>query len=354
MAPHQSIENAYDVYSSGGLEPFFHLVDELEAGRSAVLCVVVETMGSTPQVPGAMMLCTQSGGTVGTVGGGGCLEAEVRKKARDLLLNGGAIECTLNLDHDLSVKDGMICGGTMTAVAVSIPVRRLAEFREMRDRIRHGKEAVLLLEIPGVGAESELYALHLEPSPELIIAGAGHVGVEVAWLAHRLGFAVTVLDDRADFLVPGRFPEGTKTVADDIPTALRTLDPDPLTYVVVATRGHKDDLEAITTVIRRPLRYLGMLGSRRKIVTLFKELRHRGATEEDLARVFTPIGLEIGALTPVEIALSIVAQMVQMHRQGRASRAANPLARTASPASPSSEPSCPSEPSRPTGPSAHP
>lgn len=331
MAPHQSIENAWDVFSSGGLEPFFALVDELKAGRSGVLCVVVETMGSTPQVPGAMMLCTQAGGTVGTVGGGGCLEAEVRKQARGLLLSGGAVECELRLDHDLSVKDGMICGGTMTAIAVSIGVDRAAECQGLREKIERGDEAVLVLEVPAtaVDAEPERYAVHLEPNPTVVIAGAGHVGVEVAWLAHRVGFAVTVLDDRADFLVPSRFPEGVKTIAEEIPGTLKRLEPDPLTYVVIATRGHKDDLDAITTVVRRPLRYLGMLGSRRKIVTLFKELRHRGASEDDLKRIFTPIGLDIGALTPAEIALSIVSQMVQVRRQSGHSREAVPLAESA-------------------------
>lgn len=325
MVPHQSVENAFDVYSSDGLEPFFQLVEELKAGRSAVLCVVVETMGSTPQVPGAMMLCTQAGGTVGTVGGGGCLEAEVRKQARTLLLSGGAVECNLRLDHDLSVKDGMICGGTMTAIAVSIPAERAAECQDLREKTVRGEEAVLVLEVPDNSGSSERYAIHLEPSPAVFVAGAGHVGVEVAWLAQRLGFAVTVLDDRADFLVASRFPEGVKTIADDIPATLRRLELDPLAYVIIATRGHKDDLEAISTVVRRPLRYLGMLGSRRKIVTLFKELRHRGASEEDLARICTPIGLDIGALTPTEIALSIVSQMVQVRRKTLSSRVASAL-----------------------------
>ena len=330
MTSHKSTGNPLDVYASGGLEPFFHLVEELNAGRSAVLCVVVETIGSAPQVPGAMMLCTQAGHTVGTVGGGGCLEAEVRKQARGLLLGGGAVKCRLRLDHDLSVKDGMICGGAMTAITVSIPTERAAECQEIRRRVECGEEALLVLEVPEKtlpeGAKSsppsstELYAIHLEPNPEVIVAGAGHVGVEVAWLAHRSGFAVTVLDNRADFLVPSRFPVGVRTIADEIPETLEKLKPGPSAYVIIATRGHKDDLEAIASVVLRPLRYLGMLGSKRKILTLFKELRRHGASEEDLARICTPIGLDIGALTPPEIALSIVSQMVSVRRQGRNTR----------------------------------
>ena len=280
----------------------------------AVLCVVVGTVGSTPQVAGAMMLYTQAGSTFGTVGGGGCLEAEVRTQARSLILAGGSITCRLRLDHDLSVRDGMICGGEMTAIVVSVSPDRATECLEVCERVRRGEPVDWRLEATD-GHRMQAYAIHLEPNPSVIIAGAGHVGVEVAWQAQRVGFAVTILDDRADFLLPERFPPGATTIVGPIPETLERLAQNQASYVVIATRGHKDDLEAITMVVRRPLRYLGMLGSRRKIVTLFKELRRAGATDQDLARISTPIGLDLGAETPAEIALSIVAQMVLIRRR---------------------------------------
>ena len=306
-------EGVQHVVASGGLEPFYHVVDELTAGRPAVICVIVKTSGSTPQVAGSMMACDQAGRSVGTVGGGGCLEAVVRRQAWDLLLGGGSRKTVLTLNHDVSVRDGMICGGEMTAALVSLAPERAQELQQLRALAEAGHEAVLSLE---VSAQSgvEVYAVQLISNPGLVIAGAGHVGVEVAWVAQRIGFAVKVIDDRPDMLIKSRFPDGIETLCGPIPDTLAGLQLTPAEYVVICTRGHRDDLDAIAAIIKRPLAYLGMLGSKRKIITLFKELRHLGASEEELARIRTPIGLKFGAQTPQEIAVSIAAELIQVRR----------------------------------------
>ncbi|MBU1109549.1 MAG: XdhC family protein [Candidatus Riflebacteria bacterium] len=306
-------EGVQHVVASGGLEPFYHVVDELTAGRAAVLCVIVKTSGSTPQVTGSMMACDQAGRSIGTVGGGGCLEAAVRRQAWDLLLGGGSLKTVLALNHDVSVRDGMICGGEMTAALVSVAPERAQELELLSAQAREGHEAILLLEVP-TQSGVEFYAVHLIASPSLVIAGAGHVGIEVAWVAQRIGFAVRVIDDRPDMLVKSRFPDGVETLCGQIPDILADLQLTPAEYVVICTRGHRDDLDAISAVIKRPLAYLGMLGSKRKIITLFKELSHLGASEEELARIRTPIGLKFGAQTPQEIAVSIAAELISVRR----------------------------------------
>lgn len=304
-----------EVVASGGLEPVFHAAAELAAGRNCVLCLVIDTIGSTPQVKGAMMACDLAGRTVGTIGGGGCLEAQVKRQSWDLLLNGGFCRLDLSLDHDVSVKDGMICGGSMTVIAVNLCPESAQIWQDACALINAGQEADLPLNFDSETSEGRI-ALHLVPDPVLIIAGAGHVGVEVAWVAARIGFAVTIIDDRPELTVSARFPEKTTALCGNIPELLARMPLRASDYVVIATRGHRDDLDALVAVASRPLKYLGLLGSRRKIITLFKELRHLGVKEPDLQKIFTPIGLGIGAQTPSEIAVAIGAQLVMIRRIG--------------------------------------
>ncbi|MCH7871618.1 MAG: XdhC family protein, partial [Planctomycetes bacterium] len=157
----------------------------------------------------------------------------------------------------------------------------------------------------------------VESAPRLLIAGAGHIGRLLAGLAVPLGFDVHVIDDRADYANPQRLPPPVQTTAGPIEAALAQLAPDANTYVVIVTRGHKHDEKALQAVLGSPAKYIGMIGSRRKVAVTFDDLKHAGATDEQLARVHAPIGLSIGAVTTEEIAVSIVAQLVSIRRCDR-------------------------------------
>lgn len=305
-----SIQNK--IIASGGLEPFFHVVDELVAGRQAVLSVVVDTQGSTPQVIGAMISNDLAGRVTGTVGGG-CLEAAVKNKANRLLFDGGAIKYSLTLDHDPSVRDGMICGGTLSVVSAMISPDLKDSWVKARDMIKKRENAQITLSIDNEG-KTEEFCITLGLKPRLFIAGAGHVGIELAWLADRIDFDVTMIDDRADMLVKDRFPSQVSTKRGIIDEVLAQTDLTEKDYVVIATRGHRDDLDCITGIINKKLTYLGMLGSKKKIITIFNELRHRGAEESFLDAINTPIGLSINSQTPAEIAVSIAAEIIAVRR----------------------------------------
>ncbi len=303
---------------------FEQLVTRLRAGERVALCTLVRARGSTPQETGARMLVTQAGEILGTLGGG-CVEAEVRRRALELLLAGRSALLTFRLDHDYGWDDGLICGGTMDvqvqsllspaqadpfdAIARSVAARQPAEFR-----FTYTTDA----------GEERQYTETLAPAPLLLIAGAGHVGHALATVGTGLGFEVSVVDDRPEFLSPERFPAARSLLAGDIETELARFPIDPHTYVVVVTRGHKNDGRALAAVIRSPARYLGLIGSKRKILTILSDLAAQGVPAEILARVHAPIGLEIGAITVPEIALSIAAELVAV-RRGRAFQPAEPM-----------------------------
>jgi len=155
------------------------------------------------------------------------------------------------------------------------------------------------------------------PEPLLVIAGGGHIGQALAHQASLVGFDVTVVDDRAEFTDPALYPDGTRAVCDDIPSRIAELSVGSDTFVVVVTRGHKLDAETLEACIHAPAAYVGMIGSRRKVSLLRENFIGTGlASEEEFDRVFTPIGLDIGAVTVPEIAASIVAELIAVRRKG--------------------------------------
>ena len=154
----------------------------------------------------------------------------------------------------------------------------------------------------------------LDPSPRLLVVGAGHVSQHVARMAADVGFRVHVLDDRETFANRDRFPSAADVMVADIAAFLAAADLPPAAYVVVVTRGHTHDLAAMRALAGRPLRYVGMIGSRAKVARIFDALAGEGAPAEWIARVHAPIGLQIGAVTPEEIAVSIVAELVAVRR----------------------------------------
>jgi xanthine dehydrogenase accessory factor len=303
------------------------IIAALSGGERVALCAVVKTRGSTPQSPGAMLLLDQRMGTVGTLGGG-CVEAEVCKRAFALLERGASELLSFQLDHDYGWDDGLICGGGMDVAVTPLIEKNQAEpIRRVLADLAAGRDARVPLRVRTDAGWVE-YAVRVEAEPQLVIAGAGHVGAQLARLAVELEFDVTVIDDRADFANSDRLPPPIKPLVGDIEQSLRAHPVDRDTYVVIVTRGHNHDEQALFAVIDSPARYLGMIGSRRKIKLIFDDLQAAGVSADRLARVHAPIGIPINSVTVPEIALSIAAQLVAVRRenQGRLVEGPTPVA----------------------------
>ena len=249
-------------------EVFAALAQALEEGEPAALVTIVATTGSTHQRVGAKMLVFGDGRTVGTIGGG-CYENDAFWKAREALTHRRPQVVKYELSDDFAQETGLICGGQM-----------------------------------------EVYIEPVEPSPELYVIGAGHVGFHLARLAHEVGFRVHVVDDREKFASRERFPDAAEVVVEDIPAWIARTTLPPHVYVVIVTRGHTNDLEALRGLASRDLRYLGLIGSRAKVARIYDALTEAGIPAQILARVHAPIGLDIGAVTPQEIAVSILGEII--------------------------------------------
>src|SRR6478609_5209035 len=249
-------------------EVFAAVAEALEKGEPAALVTIVSATGSTPQRVGAKMLVFPDGRIVGTIGGG-CYENDAFWKAREAITSRKPQLVRYELSDDFAQETGLICGGQM-----------------------------------------EVYIEPIEPSPELYIVGAGHVGFHLARLAHEVGFRLHVIDDREKFANRDRFPFAVEITVDDIPGWIRRAELPPHAYAVVVTRGHTNDLEALRALAARELRYLGLIGSRAKVARIFDALVGEGVPAECLQRVHAPIGLNIGAITPAEIAVSILAELI--------------------------------------------
>ena len=246
----------------------------LERGEPAALVTIVRSSGSTPQRTGAKMLVFADGRTVGTIGGG-CYENDALGKAREAIATGTPALVKYDLNDDFAQESGLICGGQM-----------------------------------------EVYIDPIAPSPALYVIGAGHVGWNLARMAADVGFRIHVLDDREKFANSERFPFAETIEVDDIAEWLHKAELPSTAYVVVVTRGHTHDFEAIRALAARDLRYLGLIGSRAKVARIFDALEAEGMPVECLQRVHAPIGLDLGAITPAEIAVSILAELIAI-RHGR-------------------------------------
>ena len=253
------------------------------------------------------------GSSCGTLGGG-CVEAEARTRAFQFMQQAKSALLHFELDNEYGWDDGLICGGNMT-IAV-MPVTRGPDLDAYRTalaaaRQRQAASVPLIVEHEG---QRLAYQLHLEVSPTLLIAGGGHVGQAVARFAAELDFHVIVIDDRVEFATPDRYPDGVECRVGDIAGVLRDYPIDGGSYVVIVTRGHRHDAQALAAVITRPAAYIGMIGSRRKSSLVLRDLATTGAPREQIDRVHTPIGLPIRAVTVNEIAVSILAEMIQVRR----------------------------------------
>jgi len=241
-------------------------------GERAALVTVVATEGSTPQKAGARMLVHADGRIVGTIGGG-CLEAEMTWRARDAIEGRRPKLVSYDLTPEQAGEDGLVCGGRM-----------------------------------------QVFIEPIEGTPVLCLFGAGHVAQPLARMAKACGFRVELADDRVKFANAERFPEADLIVVDSFAAAAEKMTLGASSYAVVVTRGHKGDGEALRAVVGRGLRFVGLLGSRPKVVHIFAALREEGVDPSALAAVHAPLGLEIGAQTPEEIAVSILAEMIAVRR----------------------------------------
>jgi xanthine dehydrogenase accessory factor len=290
-------------------------------GEVVALCVVVGSRGSTPQKDGAKMLVLADGKTIGTLGGG-CVEAEVRKQAMLLMSSRESKLLEFRLDHDYGWDDGLICGGVMDIAVEIVDREKAARYGELLEAIRAERSAQFNVPYVEQGV-AKRYVEELGPPPMLVIAGGGHVGQALGALAGGLDFRLTVIDDRPEYASADRFPSATSRVVGEIEDELRRIPIDDQTYIVIVTRGHRHDGSALLSVIDSPAKYLGLIGSKAKIKTIFDDLVAHGVSAERLSRVHAPIGIEIGAVTVPEIAISIAAELVAVRRglEERAGRA---------------------------------
>jgi xanthine dehydrogenase accessory factor len=301
------------------------LVADVHAGGRAALCAVLKTYGSAPQTPGALMLVRADSTTVGTVGGG-AVEAQVQRDAVELLSENRSALRNVSLEHDYHDDAGPICGGRMSIGLMSIvDAVALEPFADALDLVRQRKAACIPIVVEHEGQRLE-YQRYVDVTPTLIIAGAGHVGQALARLMVELDFHVVVIDDRAEFASRARFGEAVELITGDIPQTLRSYPLDEGCYVVVVTRGHLQDQQALESVIRRPAGYIGMIGSRRKSATILDNLERAGVPCGLLDRVHTPIGLPIDAVTPNEIGVSIAAELIQIRRRNQPKVIEGPIA----------------------------
>src|ERR1700738_2240513 len=243
-------------------------------GKRGVMATIVHTNGSIPSFESSRMLVREDGTISGTIGGG-CVEAEGWSAAKDVMQKEAPRKMVFNLNNEASYDNGLICGGTL-----------------------------------------EVFVEPILPQPMLYLFGGGHVSMAVAKAASAAGFGIGIVDDREAFANDERFP-----MASDVHTnyddAFVKIHPNASSYLLIVTRGHKEDMRVLAWAVRTEARYIGMIGSKRKVLSVYKALEKEGYRPEEFERVYAPMGLEIGALSPEEIAVSIAAELIAARRNAQ-------------------------------------
>jgi len=242
-------------------------------GRKGALATIVKVNGSIPSYPGAKILVRDDGTFTGTIGGG-CVEAEVWQTAREVMDSGRPRLLAFSLAEDAAYDNGLICGGQL-----------------------------------------EIYIEPVEPLPQAFLFGAGHISKSLARLCSMLGFSVTVIDDRESFANRERFPDADEIIAGNYEEIFPKLPVNSTSYLIIVTRGHRDDMRVLRWAATTPAAYVAMVGSRRKVISVVRELVREGMDPELFRRVHAPMGLDIGAVTPEEIAVSVAAEMIAVRRR---------------------------------------
>ena len=336
------------------MEIYHQLIQHVDDGQSVALLLVVGAVGSTPQSAGAKGLVDQQGAIVGGTIGGGLMEARVAAEAASAVRDAVPRLVAFPMDEAYGREAGPICGGTMrilvrpcspgncqayrsacaaaelrqrgwlltTLSAPDVGVSRWVAVDEVGDAapsLADALRALLTRETAGTVRDpslgSEVFAEVVAPAPRMLIVGGGHVGQALARHAVPLGFDVTVLDDREEQADPSRFPAAVQTICGDIAPEVARFPKQRDTYIVLVSKGHKPDAEALEQCLSSDVAYLGMIGSGRKVALLRRDFLEKGlATASRFDQIFAPIGLGIGAVTVEEIATSIMAQVVAVRR----------------------------------------
>ena len=241
-------------------------------GRRGALATIMSTQGSIPSFKTAKMLVRDDGSIVGTIGGG-CVEAEVWQAAREVMESENPRTLTFHLNQNPKDEIGLVCGGTL-----------------------------------------DIFIEPILPPAVLYVFGAGHVAMNLNKVASNAGFDVTIVDDRETYASRERFPDAKEIVTDDFDHAMSHLTPSESSYIVIVTRGHRDDMRVLRWAVQTPARYIGMIGSKRKTIAIFRELTQEGLSPDLFNRVHAPVGLDIGAVTPEEIAVAITAELIGTRR----------------------------------------
>jgi xanthine dehydrogenase accessory factor len=244
-------------------------------GQKCAIATIVQVRGSIPSYESAKLLVREDGSMIGTIGGG-CVEAEVWNAAREVIEKEQPRHLTFNLGQDAAYDNGLICGGQLDVFV----------------------EPVL-------------------PVPGAFIFGAGHISKSISKVATLAGFSTTIVDNRGNFANRERFPEAGEIYAEEYEEVFAKLPVNENSYVIIVTRGHRDDMRVLRWAVSTNARYIAMIGSKRKVINVIKELEKEGIAHDNfasLARVFAPMGLEIGAVSPEEIAVSVVAEMIAVRR----------------------------------------
>ena len=342
-------------------EVFNKALEELNDGNEFVVASVVKTSGSTPQKPGSKLLVKKDGKTIGTLGGG-CVEGDIWFASKEILEKGGKSKYQdYVLNEELASNDGLVCGGTMYFLIDPYRKSNLEINEKILSEIEKGYQGEFSLivatiidssekneignklvikddgeifgninqkefiqeisksanELMTFGNnkvieinESKIFVEGITTDPAILIAGGGHVGKAIAPLAKASGFNVWVVDDRKDFANKDRFPEAEKVVNSSFDKAFEELPIRKNTFIIIATRGHNYDDIVLEQAVKTDAKYVALLGSKRKAILIYESLLKKGISEERLKEVRSPAGLDIGARTPNEIAVSIVAEMI--------------------------------------------
>jgi xanthine dehydrogenase accessory factor len=243
-----------------------------QQGRRSALATIVNVHGSIPSVAAAKMLVRDDGSILGTVGGG-CVESDVLKGAMEVMKDEKPRTFTFNLNQSPDDDTGLVCGGSL-----------------------------------------QVFVEPIIPPPVLYIFGAGHVGINIYKVALIAGFDIVVVDDRDTFANRERFPEARDVRSGDLDLIFSQLNPPPDSYIVIVTRGHRYDLRVLRWALDTRAAYIGMIGSVRKVHTVFEQLEAEGTPATAFDRVYAPVGLQIGAANPEEIAISVVAEIIGLRR----------------------------------------
>jgi xanthine dehydrogenase accessory factor len=241
-------------------------------GRKAALATIINVQGSVPSYETSKILIRDDGSILGTVGGG-CVEADVWSAAQDVMREEKPRRMHFNLNENPDADQGLVCGGSL-----------------------------------------DIFIEPILAMPMLYLFGGGHVSLSISQIASLAGFETTVVDDRRAFANKERFPEAVETYAGEWEESFARLHLSDFSYVVIATRGHKGDLTCLRWALTTPARFIGMIGSKRKLIEFAKVLAAEGVSDEQFERIHSPVGLDIGALTPGEIAVAVVAEMVAVRR----------------------------------------